>query len=159
MLSRLPVERNFHNLPVNDVLQKMYSTGRLTDMKIYLSNSAFIRNIDAVLRKFDPSDPTKLEISTHDTWVSVHPVVLAMVTALGLKVGKQNVTCDVVHAKSGGYLERMGLFEMLGIESGIKVSKHDPSGRFVPLTVITTSDELSRFITEMIPMLHLEPKH
>src|ERR1700683_534123 len=121
MLSRLPVERNFHNLPVNDVLQKMYSTGRLTDMKIYLSNSAFIRNIDAVLRKFDPSDPSRLEISTHESWVSVHPVVLAMVAALGLKVGTENVVCDEIHAKSGGYLERMGLFDMLNIDSGIKV--------------------------------------
>jgi anti-sigma regulatory factor (Ser/Thr protein kinase) len=52
----------------------------------------------------------------------------------------------------------MGLFNFLGIKSGMKITEHDPSGRFVPLTQITNSDQLTRFITEMIPMLHLAPQ-
>ncbi len=38
------------------------------------------------------------------------------------------------------------------------ITEHEPAGRFVPLTRISDGDELTRFITEMIPLLHLEPK-
>ena len=40
----------------------------------------------------------------------------------------------------------------------MKIKKHDESGRFIPLTQITDSESLNRFITEMIPMLHKEPE-
>jgi anti-sigma regulatory factor (Ser/Thr protein kinase) len=34
--------------------------------------------------------------------------------------------------------------------------EHEPAGRFIPLTQIKTSEELTKFITEMTPMLHLQ---
>jgi len=128
-------------------------------MKIYLPNSAFLGNIDPFLRKFDPLEPTTLEISSNKKWISIHPIVLSMVGALGLTIDSSNITCETFEAKSRHYLERMGLFKLLQIKSDMSIIKHESAGRFIPLTAITNSEELSRFITDMIPLLHLEPRH
>lgn len=125
-------------------------------MKCYISNSVFIGNIDPFIAGFDMSDSKKLEISTHDRWMSVHPVVLAMIAAKGMTLPKGSITFDAVTAASAGYLERMKLFEMLGVKSGITINESDPSGRFIPLTQIKISSEQTRFVTDMMPLLHLE---
>jgi len=124
-------------------------------MKLNLPNSAFLGNIDPFFRTFDNSKPDKLVITANKKWVSVHPVVLSMVAALGLKTGK--VFCEKMEATSKHYFERMGLFKFLGIDSGIQITEHESAARFIPLTQIKNSDELTKFITEMIPLLHLEP--
>ena len=60
-------------------------------MKIYLPNSAFLGNIDPFLRTFVSSNPKKLEITANKKWISIHPVVLSMVAALGLSLKKSNI--------------------------------------------------------------------
>ena len=100
-----------------------------------------------------------MEISSNKKWISIHPMVLSMVAALGLTVDSPNIKCESFEAKSRHYLKRMGLFQLLQIESNITITEHESAGRFIPLTTITDSDELTRFITDMIPLLHLEPKH
>lgn len=127
-------------------------------MKIYLPNSAFLGNIDSFLKSVDMSENGKLEISMDDKWVSVHPMVLSMTAALGLKCGRENITFLKNEVKSGHYLERMRLFDLLGIESKRKIQEHESAGRFVPLTKITTDEDLTKFITEVIPLLHLPPE-
>lgn len=127
-------------------------------MKVHLPNSAFLGNIDPFLRGFDPSDQSTLEITANKKWISVHPMVLAMVAALGLLVKPQHIRCEKLEAASKHYPERMGLFKILAMPSQTKIVEHEAAGRFIPLTQIKTSDALTRFITEMIPMLHLEPK-
>ena len=127
-------------------------------MRIHLPNSAFLGNIDPFLRSFDSSSPDKLEITANKKWISIHPVVLSMVASLGLAIDTKNIRCEKLKATSKHYLERMGLFKLLGIKSGIKITEHEPAGRFIPLTQITNSRELTKFITDMIPLLHLEPK-
>lgn len=125
-------------------------------MKIHLPNSAFLGNIDPFLHNFDSSNPTKLEITANKKWISIHPVVLSLVAALGLTV--KSIHYEKLEATSKYYLERMGLFKLLGIDPKIKIKKHEPAGRFIPLTKINNSKELTRFITDMIPLLHLGPK-
>jgi len=127
-------------------------------MRVYLPNSAFLGNIDPFLRKVDFSDTNKLEITANKKWISVHPVVLSMVAALGQNIKPSEIKCERLEAKSKHYLERMGLFKLLNIESDMKIVEHEPAGRFVPLTRITNSSELTKFITEIIPLLHLEPE-
>jgi len=127
-------------------------------MKIHLPNSAFLGNIDPFLKSFDPSNKDELELTTNPKWFFVHPLILSMVAALGLLVGRSNIKCEKLESKSRHYLQRMGLFRFLGIESGIEVTEHEPAGRFIPLTRIKNSGELTRFITDMIPLLHVEPK-
>lgn len=128
-------------------------------MKVHLPNSAFLGNIDAFLASLDMSDPDSLLITAHKKWISVHPAVLAMIAALGQTVPKEHIHCDIFEAKSKHYFERMGLFGFLGVDSGIDIIEHDPAGRFVPLTQIKKSEESHRFISEMIPLLHLDPVH
>lgn len=128
-------------------------------MRIHLPNSAFLGNIDPFLQGFDSSAPDKLNITANKKWISVHPMVLSMIAALGLTVKKSEIRCEKLEAASKHYLERMNLFRFLGIQSDIAIIKHEPAGRFIPLTQISNSGELTKFITEMIPLLHLEPKH
>lgn len=125
-------------------------------MKIHLPNSAFLGNIDPFIRGFDPSEPDRLEITANDKWIAVHPSVISMVAALGLRVGPDAIRCQKFEAGSSHYFVRMGLFKLLNIPTDISITEHEPAGRFIPLTRIRTSEELTRFITEMIPLLHLE---
>lgn len=81
-----------------------------------------------------------------------------MIAALGLTVEPEKVLCARLEARSSHYLVRMGLFKILNVPSDIEVVEHEPAGRFIPITQIRTSDELTRFITEMIPLLHLDPE-
>ena len=127
-------------------------------MKIHIPNSAFLGNIDPFFRGYDPSSPDLLEITANEKWISVHPVVLSMIAALGLTVKPENIRCEKFEATSKHYLVRMGLFKLLNVPSDISIIEHEPAGRFIPITQIRTSDELTRFIAEMIPLLHAEPE-
>lgn len=125
-------------------------------MKLHIPNSAFLGNIDPFLKSFDPAGADFLEITANDKWISVHPSVLAMIAALGVTVGPKNIRCQKFEAKSSHYLARMGLFKTLKIPFDVSFVEHEPAGRFIPITQIRNSDELSRFITDMVPLLHLE---
>lgn len=128
-------------------------------MKIHLPNSAFIHNINSYLKGFDPDNPNTLEVTANDNWVFVHPLVVSMVAALGLKVGKGNVSFQKSEAKTMHYFERMGLFDIIGVDSGIAIEEHEESGRFIPVTQIRTSEEQSKFISDVIPLLHLKKQY
>lgn len=128
-------------------------------MRIHIPNSAFLGSIDTFLRGFDPANSETLTITANKKWIFVHPVALAMIAALAMTVDKDKIVCEKIVARSGHYLERMGLFKFLQKESGMKIEEHEASGRFIPLTQIKTSSELSRFLTDMVPLLHLPPEH
>lgn len=124
-------------------------------MKLFLSNADYLRNFEAFLRKFNTEQPNILQIATHDRWVNVHPVILTMIAALSKTVNPADITIDNITARSGHYLDRMGLFKVLGKKSPYSIKEHESSGRFIPLTQIRTQDEQTKFITDMIPLLHL----
>jgi len=123
-------------------------------------NSVWIGNIDPFIRSFDTSNEKILEITSHKKWVSVHPVVLCMISALGLFMRKQGakINYEKMEATSKHYFHRMGLFELLNLDSEMKITSHESSGRFIPIKQIKNSEDLEDFIKEMIPLLHLEPK-
>jgi anti-sigma regulatory factor (Ser/Thr protein kinase) len=127
-------------------------------MQVHLSNQGYLRHFDVFLSGFDPSDPSTLQITTNDRWISVHPAILTLVAALGLNVGTDNIKIDEITAKSGHYLDTMGLFKILGKKSPFKVKSHDPTGRFIPLTQIKTPEQQTHFIHDIIPLLHLRPQ-
>lgn len=129
-------------------------------MKIHLPNSVWIGNIDPFIRSFDTSNKKILEITSHKKWISVHPAVLCMITALGLFAREEEAELHFgkMEAKSKHYFERMGLFKILSLDSEIKITPHESAGRFIPIQKITNSKELECFITEMIPLLHLNPE-
>jgi anti-sigma regulatory factor (Ser/Thr protein kinase) len=128
-------------------------------MKIHLSNSIWIGNIDPFIRSFDTTNEQVLEITSHKKWVSVHPVVLCMISALGLFMREKGakISFKKMEATSKHYFHRMGLFDLLQLDSEMKIIPHEPAGRFIPIQRINNSDELGDFIKEMLPLLHLEP--
>lgn len=128
-------------------------------MKLYLSNSNYLGNFDTFLDKFNLNDKSSLQISAHDKWVSVHPVILTLIASLGMMVNSSKIQIDIDRKlRSGHYLDRMGLFSLLKVASPFSIKEHEEAGRFIPLTVIKTQEDQSRFITNMVPLLHLEPK-
>ena len=78
-----------------------------------------------------------------------------MIVALGLKVkDRKNLHFYKMEAKSKHYLERMGVFRLLNLDSEMKINEHEEAGRFIPVSVIKNSQQLGDFIKNMIPMLH-----
>jgi len=128
-------------------------------MKIYFPPSAWLGTFETFLRRMDTSDPDSLVIESGESWVNVHPVFLAMVAALASDVSPENVDVKGFKTKSLDEFTRMGFFEALGINKNLTVKEKEPSGRFIPITNIANSDELSEFLKEMVPLLHLDPKH
>ncbi|MFA6475396.1 MAG: hypothetical protein WCV88_04325 [Patescibacteria group bacterium] len=128
-------------------------------MKIHIPNSVWLGNIDPFLEGFIATDPDQLNITFNKKWLSIHPMVLSMIAALGIKTDPAKIVCEKLEAKSKHYLERMRLFDFLHMTSGITMIEHEPAGRFVPLTQIKDGAALTTFITEVTPLLHLEPKH
>ena len=127
-------------------------------MNIHIPNSAFLGNIDAFIARMNFSDPSSLHITTNESWISVHPVVLTMIAALGMTVDPGKISVDDITASSGHYLARMGLFEMLGYPPPMHIKEHEPAGRFIQLTEIKDSNQLTEFLSNLQPLLHLEPQ-
>src|SRR5438874_12577696 len=65
-------------------------------MRIHIPNSVFLGNINHFLNGFDPSEPDKLEITSHPKWFWVHPVVLCMIAAIGKPVKPENIRYEVL---------------------------------------------------------------
>lgn len=128
-------------------------------MKVYLSNQGNLRNLRSFIESLDLSNTEKLEISTHDKWVTVHPANLVLTAALAIQVGRKatEITGDV--PDTGRYLDRMGLYDLTKTPSPFDYQKKEETGRFVPIKVIRTADDQSRFIADMIPLLHLSEKN
>lgn len=127
-------------------------------MKATLSTSDYLRNSDRFINGLDFSDTTIFTIYSHPKWLNVHPAILTLLASMAMKAGKDNVKLDNLTASSGAYLDRMGLFDFTNQRSPYHINKKEEAGRFIPLTIIKNSTEQSRFITDMIPLLHL-PAH
>lgn len=131
-------------------------------MKVHIPNSAFLGNINNFLSTLDMRDVNNLEITTNPKWLSVHPVVISMIAAIGKSVDPKKIICGDILASSGHYLERMGLFKFLNIRPKIKeIKEHESAGRLIPITQIKNSTDLDIFIKDLVPLLHLdkEPNH
>ena len=128
-------------------------------MKLHISNSAFLGNIDPFLQSFDPNEPNELNITFNENWISVHPLVLAMTAALGMSVrlaGGQ-IQCHQMTARSMPYLVRMKLFDYLRVTPPLTLQEHESTGRFIPLTNIKDGEGLTTFIEDLVPLLHTNP--
>ena len=125
-------------------------------MNIYFSNQGNLRYFSHFVSELDFSRPDKLKIFTDERWVNVHPAYLVLAAALAKKVGRENAEIISGVPESARYLDRMGLYELLRTPSPFGDYKHkDPSGRFIPITFIKNAADQSRFISDMVPLLHL----
>lgn len=128
-------------------------------MKVFLSNQGNLRNFKSFTESIDLSNSDKLEIITHDKWVTVHPANLVMVAALAIKIGKDKTEIVGKVPETGRYLDRMGLYNLTKTPSPFIYTKKEESGRFLPIKIISDAESQSHFITDMIPLLHLSEKN
>lgn len=127
-------------------------------MKIFLSNQGNLRNFQQFVSRLDLSHPEFLEVSTHKKWITAHPANIALTAALALKVGRENAKMVGSVPESGLYLDRIGLYDFLSTKSPFEYKRKEAAGRFVPISVIRTSEEQTRFIADMIPLLHVSER-
>jgi anti-sigma regulatory factor (Ser/Thr protein kinase) len=138
----------------------LYPNCRNINMRIHIPNSAWIGNIDPFIGSFDVRNEKELIITSHRKWIAVHPAVICMLVSLGrfIKDNGGEVKIMPMTTKTKPYFERIGFFKFLDPDSGMKIKEHESSGRFIPLTYINDSIKLDECITEMIPLLHADPK-
>lgn len=117
-----------------------------------------LMNFNYFLSQMSLENNGKLEIVITNNWLSVHPAALVIAAALATKVGKNNVTIGGIVGESGLYLDRMGLYDYSKTKSPYNYKQHDESGRFIPIRQILTQDDQSKFVTDIIPLLHLDPE-
>jgi len=124
-------------------------------MKVYLSNQGNLRNFKSFVESVDLTNPEVLEITTHSKWVTVHPANLVFTAALAMEIGRDQsyIAGDV--PDTGRYLDRMGLYALTRTISPFIYHKKEEAGRFIPIKVIKTPTDQSRFITDVVPLLHL----
>ena len=128
---------------------------------LYIPNSIALRNFDSIFKNnsFDFSDK-QVDIRFHPKYVAMHPVGLVFYASLGdyFRLNGINTTATINYdIKSIPFLQRMGLFAALGYSDPIVTEKHEETGRFIPLTRITTSDKLATFLKTIDPILHTTP--
>jgi anti-sigma regulatory factor (Ser/Thr protein kinase) len=128
-------------------------------VKIHLPNSAHLQNIEGFIRRYDPADPSILQVSGNDKYIHVHPFSLALAACIGASATDNNIpiTGEIPNVSSAPYLVRMKLFDHLRTAPPRVIQSHEGAGRFVPLTQIKTSEDLRGAISDLIPLLHAAP--
>jgi anti-sigma regulatory factor (Ser/Thr protein kinase) len=128
-------------------------------LRIEIPTGARLQNIEAFAKKVSASEDPSLELAIPSSYFSVHPMVLAGIGAAALRAKKRGATVSVSNVpetQGTRYLERMGLFKLLGVDSGFSVASREEAGRFIPLQVIRSGQQLSGFIQNLAPLLHAE---
>lgn len=125
---------------------------------LYVPNSISPVNFEAIFKNntLDFSD-LKADISFHPKYVAMHPVGLAFYAALADDFASKGVEVQATINKkipSIPYLQRMGLFRVLGFEDPISIKEHEEAGRFIPLMKIRSNEELDSFLKQIDPVLH-----
>ncbi|WP_374023208.1 ATP-binding protein [Mycobacterium sp. HNNTM2301] len=130
-------------------------------MRLAMPNRAYLADIERFLRNRKDDGSPDLTFDLAQGFFSVHPLVLCTIAAMAAHTrrnGGDVVLLNDKLAPSIRYLERMKLFDVIGCESVCSVQEHDPAGRFIPVTRITTGKELTDFLTDFIPLLHAGPE-
>lgn len=126
---------------------------------LYIPNSIGIHNFDSIFKQnndFSFSDK-KVSISFHPSYLAMHPIGLAFYAALGdyIKINSIEKEAKIVKSiPSIPYLQRMGLFSVLGFQGPSEYKPHEETGRFMPLRKIHNSTELDNFLKDLDPILH-----
>lgn len=129
-------------------------------MKIHFTNQGTLKNFRNFAETLDFGKLGELSISMDERWVNANPAQLALTAALALEVGKEHTKIEGKAPTSARYLDRMGLYDFVSTPSPFEEYDHkEPSGRFIPLTIIKDGAGQSRFVTDMIPLFHLDAQN
>lgn len=100
---------------------------------LLIPNSCALRNFDSLFKnnEFDFSDGA-CSIKFHPRYIAMHPVALAFYAGLAdyFKDKNVNVAASLnFKIRSIPYLQRMGLFRVLGFSNPVKTEEHEETGR------------------------------
>jgi anti-sigma regulatory factor (Ser/Thr protein kinase) len=128
-------------------------------MKIVnIPNSIALRNFDSIFTNNDFNfQNSEIDIRFHPSYVAMHPIGLAFYAALSdyFNINNIKISGSINYSiRSIPYLQRMGLFRILGLKDPVEIVEHEETGRFIPLMKIRTSEELDQFIKTIDPILH-----
>ena len=151
---------NYHkNYPKTTYIDKSVIIGYNKYMKVHFSNQGNLRYFEHFAKQLDFSRPDRLEIIFDTNFVSVHPAQLVLVAALAKRVGRKNSIILPKNTKHFCWLESMGLYNLLNVSSSdTRCMRQESAGRFIPITFVKTAQDQSRFISDMVPLLHLNEK-
>jgi anti-sigma regulatory factor (Ser/Thr protein kinase) len=131
-------------------------------MRVTLPNRAYLGDIERFLACVTDDASTDLTFALPEGLFSVHPIVLCLIGALGEVARTHGGIVKIENERNNSstrYLERVGLFEVLGVRTSIEVKQpREAAGRFVPLQTIRTNDELNEFVLNLGPLLHATPE-
>lgn len=130
---------------------------------LYIPNSIALRNFDSVFKNnsYIFSDK-KVEIEFHPAYVAMHPIGFAFYAALADEWAEKEyeVTASMNRKISSiPFLQRMGLFSVLGFVNPKEIIEHEECGRFIPLRKIRNSEELNEFMRTIDPLLHTDSEN
>lgn len=129
-------------------------------MHIGLPDRSYLSDLERFLSMVKDDGSADLVFTPKQGLFSLHPLVLCMIVALADRARANGGTVRVeglLPNASTRYLQRMGVFDLMGVTTQLPVTAHDPSGRFIPLTRIANNSELTKFVTDFVPLLHATP--
>ncbi|WP_110172279.1 hypothetical protein [Luteitalea pratensis] len=95
-------------------------------------------------------------VTLHPRYMHVEPIGVAMAGAWGSRMIRDGYKIEVENIERGMYLDRMKLFEVLGIESPFAIRTHEEAGRFIPLRNVKTNDDIRAAVADISALLHLD---
>lgn len=101
-------------------------------MKASLPNRAYLNDFERFLRGFEANGTNEFTLSIPAGLFSIHPLATTMLASLALSRSAEGgtVKTDRLTANpSTRYLERIGLFRMMGVVSGMTITPHEEAGR------------------------------
>jgi len=127
---------------------------------IRLPAQATLANIDALLTAnsfFAPPVPRQYSLVFPKEDIFFEPMALALLAAWGQNQLNKGcmISCENTGCEGAAYAWRMKLFEFLNCPYQTSRKLHASGDRFVPVTEITTNDQLSSFVDSLGEVLHL----
>ncbi len=124
-----------------------------------IPNSATLHNARFFIESNRPfeEDGGGAVLELHPRWVHVEPLALAMAAAWGAWARRQGLEIRVENlGRQAAYAARMKLFQCLGIEYGSGLAEREEAGRFLPLTQVVQSSQVSAVVGNISALLQLD---
>jgi anti-sigma regulatory factor (Ser/Thr protein kinase) len=130
-------------------------------MRVGLPNRAYLADLERFTHEWTSANPEEFVLDLSRGAFSLHPMVLCMLASMATSARDAGHVVRIENEQNTApirYLERMKLFEAMGVATGISVAEHEPAGRFIPVTAVTNSAKLGEFLTDFVPLLHADPE-
>lgn len=128
--------------------------------RFLIPNSATIHNARSFIARnqpFQDDDGSHAVLEFNPNWVHVEPLALVMAAAWGAWARRSGFEVRVENfGQQTAYAARMKLFHYLGVDHPSNFVEHEEAGRFLPITQVRRSQDVSPVIANISALLHLQ---